>query len=508
MSSPEYEMQISLNVLEHLGINLYSNVPAVLSEVVANSWDADAEEVVVRFQKEKDTIIIQDDGTGMTHGQVNERFLWVGYRRRDAQPGLTKKNRSPMGRKGIGKLSLFSIANEITVETVCNQERSAFCMKLHEIRSVIRQGERTYQPKPLATDDIDFERGTRIVLKDIKKRQTISTAEALRTRLARRFSVIGPAHDFEVIVNDSAILPGDRGYYDKIRYIWTYGDPSLVELHCKNLENSESRPTDITQPPMTVSGWLGTVKESGQLKDAYGENLNRIAIFVRGKTAQEDILADFSERGVYASYLIGELRVDNLDTDTEEDAATSSRQKIVEGDPRYLALKSFLHQELKHIQTHWSELRSDEGVKSAMDIPAVKKWLEDLPGKYSIQARKWLGKVHRIKVDDTGDRRHLVKHAILAFEFYKWNQNIDRLNEITDENLDTVISLFQELDGLEANLYGQIVQQRMVIIRTLQEKVDQNARERVIQEYIFDHLWLLDQSWERVEGSEGTGTSG
>jgi hypothetical protein len=29
-------------VVEHLGIGLYSSVPAVLSEVVANAWDADA----------------------------------------------------------------------------------------------------------------------------------------------------------------------------------------------------------------------------------------------------------------------------------------------------------------------------------------------------------------------------------------------------------------------------------------------------------------------------------
>ena len=81
MSSPEYRMEISLNVLEHLGINLYSNVPSVLSEVVANSWDVDAGKVDVRIQQEKKTIIIQDDGIGMTHDQVNERFLLVGYRR-------------------------------------------------------------------------------------------------------------------------------------------------------------------------------------------------------------------------------------------------------------------------------------------------------------------------------------------------------------------------------------------------------------------------------------------
>lgn len=36
----KYTMSLSLNVLNHLGINLYSSIPAVLSEIVANSWDA------------------------------------------------------------------------------------------------------------------------------------------------------------------------------------------------------------------------------------------------------------------------------------------------------------------------------------------------------------------------------------------------------------------------------------------------------------------------------------
>ena len=48
----KYKMSISLNVLEHLGVNLYSNIPAVLSEVVANSWDADATNVDIEIEKE------------------------------------------------------------------------------------------------------------------------------------------------------------------------------------------------------------------------------------------------------------------------------------------------------------------------------------------------------------------------------------------------------------------------------------------------------------------------
>lgn len=46
-NNTKYQMTIDLNVLNHLGINLYSNIPSVISEVVANAWDADAEEVEV-----------------------------------------------------------------------------------------------------------------------------------------------------------------------------------------------------------------------------------------------------------------------------------------------------------------------------------------------------------------------------------------------------------------------------------------------------------------------------
>src|SRR5712691_3955300 len=104
--SVPFTLTISLNVLEHLGINLYSNVPSVLAEIVANGWDADASEVRVDWDRNNDRITIQDDGIGMTPQEVNDHFLTVGYRRRDGQPGLTAKGRAPMGRKGIGKLSL------------------------------------------------------------------------------------------------------------------------------------------------------------------------------------------------------------------------------------------------------------------------------------------------------------------------------------------------------------------------------------------------------------------
>src|ERR1017187_667547 len=108
MAKPrELVMTISLNALEHLGINLYSNIPAVLSEIVANSWDADAPKVNVVIDKINETITIEDSGVGMTRDEVIDRFLNVGFKRRDVMGETTIGGRKPMGRKGIGKLSIF-----------------------------------------------------------------------------------------------------------------------------------------------------------------------------------------------------------------------------------------------------------------------------------------------------------------------------------------------------------------------------------------------------------------
>ena len=510
MEQEPFRLTISLNVLEHLGINLYSNVPAVLSEIVANAWDADASEVRVTWDRAAGRIVIQDDGVGMTPSEINERFLNVGYRRRDGQPGPTPKGRYPMGRKGIGKLSLFSIANAVRIETIKGGVKSAFQMKLDEIREQIRRegGSGTYAPAILSVDGIDFPCGTKITLGELRKRQTIGTTKALKKRVARRFSIVGEKHGFRVYVDGDEVSPSDRDYYDKIRYLWTYGDQQDVIALCSKLENKEDRTGCVDSDGITITGWLATVGEVRYLKDEEGDNLNRIAIFVRGKLAQEDILTDFGERGVYASYLIGELRVDDMDkydgpgTSEDEDAATSSRQKIVEDDGRYRELREITGRELKYIQRRWAELRSEEGSKKALEIPEIKKWIEGLRPNTRKKAKKWLGKLNRIRIDEVDEQKQLMKHAVLAFEFYRINENLGKLENITDDNLQATLDIFKELDIIELNLYGQIVQQRIHVIRNLQEKVDENALERVIQEYLFDHLWLLDPSWERTDGTE------
>ncbi len=41
-----------------------------------------------------------------------------------------------------------------------------------------------------------------------------------------------------------------------------------------------------------------------------------------------------------------------------------------------------------------------------------------------------------------------------------------------------------------------------MVVSTLQSQVRDGAKEKVIQEYVFDHLWLLDPAWERATRCE------
>ncbi len=234
MPKSPYHMTLSLNLLNHLGINLYSNVPSVLSETVANAWDADAESVDIDIDMEAGTITITDDGHGMDLNDINGKYLTIGYRRRDPknQGAITPKFKRPvMGRKGIGKLSLFSISRDIRIYTIKNGVKRGFQMLLSEIEQKISRQESVYHPSTLADFPKDLRKGTRIVLSDLKKNQH-QTESALRKRLARRFSILGEKSRFVLNINSRPVSISDRGYFSKLEFLWHYGP--LVDLPIAN----------------------------------------------------------------------------------------------------------------------------------------------------------------------------------------------------------------------------------------------------------------------------------
>ncbi len=520
----KYYMTISLNVLNHMGLNLYSNTPSVLAEVIANSWDADATEVDIHFDLGQKTISVTDNGSGMDLEDVNNKYLYVGYQKRppDQRFVTPKLGRRPMGRKGIGKLSLFSIANKIRVYTLIEDGRpEAFLMDADKIREAIDverpSKTRQYAPEVINPDEHPISgHGTCIRITDLKKlRLTQASVDGLRHRLARRFSIIGDATNFTVKINGNPITLVDRDYFHKARFIYQYGHN--YAQHCARLQKDENgdvigafqKPYGFNangdyseQGIYSIRGWIAIAWRSNDLdgdEPPENDNLNKITIVVRGKVAQEDILQEFRLGGMITKYMFGEIEAEFLDLDTHPDIATSSRQSISVDDERYQALANFIRSELKTIWTETNELKERAGLQDALSSnPFLKQWYNALrPPHLKKFANKIFGDIDRAGIDES-HRQGAYANGVMLFEHLKMNHAMDLLDDIDITKVDEFLTYLRDIDALEAEHYRQIVEERLIIIRKLRESVDENAKERILQEYIFDHLFLLDPGWERA----------
>ena len=98
---------------------MYSRLPNAVAELVANSYDADAAHVdVVVDTAGTQSVLVRDDGHGMSPDDLAGKYLRIGRNRRVDDSGFSESRRRRVaGRKGLGKLALFGIGNRITIRT-------------------------------------------------------------------------------------------------------------------------------------------------------------------------------------------------------------------------------------------------------------------------------------------------------------------------------------------------------------------------------------------------------
>ena len=273
--------------------------------------------------------------------------------------------------------------------------------------------------------------------------------------------------------------------------------PETEDLRHEKLDST----VDIDGRTVKIDGWIGTATQSGQLKDG-DQNINKISVMVRGKMAQDDILGEMSEGRLFSKYIIGEVYADFLDQSDGEDIMTTNRQKIMEDDPRYIALIDKIKNDLNTIGSKWTNLRNEEGEKTALKINEIGKWYNELPSDRRAAAKKMFGKINQLPIDNEDDKRRLFIGGILAFESLKLRDMLDKLERLDVDGLDMLKEIFLQLDDLEASSYYQTVKNRLTVIQRLKDVVDDDELEKVVQQLIFDHLWLIDPTWKRIEGTE------
>ncbi|WP_083459924.1 ATP-binding protein [Jiangella muralis] len=509
-SAAPYTFSVDLAVVESLGMNLYSNAAAVLSELVANAWDADANKVAIRWNAAGDEITIEDDGAGMTREELNRRYLTVAYKKRDEEGDRSPKFERPfMGRKGIGKLSVFSLAGEVSLYSVKDGEANAFRVRVSELREHIAK-KKTYHPVVIPVPDSLPPTGTRIVLRDLNRKRTGVSVTALRRRLARRFDTLGfedtDPDRFIIEIDGVPVTYEDREDLKRLEYVWYLGMPDLKDFPKPNVKRVWLIKDNVVDAARgwKLEGWFGTVRTPDELNDPEDtqESLRNIIIIARKRPIQEGILDQLDFNKLFGSYVTGQIRAEFLDIDGADDIATSDRQRLIEDDERVNLLISKLRDAFNTAAEDWSAERPKQRFKDlTVKYPIVGDWVENRPESQRDAARKVIGTVAALRLDNEAHRPALYKASILAFERIAIESTTKELQKFADGLFATdVLPLLANARSYEDALYVQILRSRLEAIERLENMINRDELEKVLQKHLFENMWLLDPSWEGATG--------
>lgn len=192
---------VSSRTVRMLGRENVSSSIVALTELIKNAYDADAEEVIVNLKKasKKDgEIIIEDTGDGMNFSELRDNWMVIGTNVKEREP-TTKKGRVKVGKKGIGRLSLERLSDEVVIETF--KENISYGLRL------IIDWTKYNDPKvpfhivkhPLETIMTRKKKGTNLFISKLRDSWTINDYEKLKRDLTLLIPPFDPSlQDFKI----------------------------------------------------------------------------------------------------------------------------------------------------------------------------------------------------------------------------------------------------------------------------------------------------------------------
>jgi hypothetical protein len=488
-----YEMLFDIGTIKHLGLQMYSTLPPVIGELVSNAWDADAKRVDITIPtsqiSESSEIVVQDTGLGMTEDEVRNAYLIVGRDRRKSEGSeQTGLKRPVMGRKGIGKFSAFGIANEIEIETTKDGQTTRFRMNYLELEKNAKQRRITLPSLP---ESGTLKKGTRVTLRQITKFRNRSIGiQTIRRGIARRFSVIGPDHKFEVVINGQEITPEERDL-KKLLEKDSSGKPYLWEYHDVEIEPGTG---------WTVSGWIGALKHTNQLEDGI---LRGIVVMARGKLVQEPFVFEATTGQQFAlAYLVGELHAEFVDA--TEDTISTTRNSLVWDSEANVAFKKWGHKEVNRVTREWSEKRKSDNEKELERNPLYLKFASEADKFEDRQIKKVADRFIRdvLRQDPLADptkQENLIQMCLDFMEFDAFQGLAQELAAVELKDTGTLLNLFREWEIVEAKEMMRVTKGRITTIEKLQELIETNALEvPTLHNFLKEFPWVLDPRWTLV----------
>lgn len=109
------KFSVEASLLEELGERLVAVPEVALTELIKNSYDADANKCTVTLIK--DSIVVDDNGNGMTENEFLAFWMVVGTREKARKATSRKFKRKVSGSKGIGRFAVRFLGAHLHLST-------------------------------------------------------------------------------------------------------------------------------------------------------------------------------------------------------------------------------------------------------------------------------------------------------------------------------------------------------------------------------------------------------
>lgn len=420
MPSADLEMRFDPKTVKHLGLKMYSTLPAALSEIISNSYDAYAKQVGVWLYHDKsgkpDQIVVLDDGIGLSLDEINTKFLVIGRNRRDEQPSEQPPfQRSPTGKKGLGKLALFGIAKTITISTIKNGFLNEFELDYDKLTN----SEGVYNPDILKKNEQTTKpTGTRVTLTNLKRKSAFN-ADAVADSLSKIFIF---DDDFKLCVVDpngrKIHIDNERKYKTiEVQFEWNITEVAEFDGYPKEFRTIKGKLFTSEKPIPPSSGLRG------------------ITLFSRGKLVNSPEYFSESTSSHFYSYLTGWLEIDFIE-DFPEDVISTNRQSLVWDFPETSELREFLRKVISKIAADWRKKRKDlknQAIKEETGIDTV-EWYETIPADVKTELEKILSVL--VGEDGLDNFQSVIKsiyNIVPAYALLHWRHlNSGLKNDVAD----------------------------------------------------------------------------
>lgn len=520
-------MRLSRLTVDKLGVKLYDKASAVVAELIANAYDADAENVTVTIplgtalaSKAADGLVadsgysvsVSDDGHGMTPDEAQKYFLFVGADRRTRKSDGARsreKERPVMGRKGIGKLAPFGICRKIEVRSAGGPMTENGFLVSHfmlDFRAIVTDEEGEV-PIAAGADDRTWSthRGTTVVLSDFLPKRVPDKATFTR-QVARRFALA--KDDFTIHVennrDDPKLSQGEREF-DIPKFQVDVNESTRIDL--------DDRPVPFGDKFLPVEGWLAFGKTAIRDEEEAG-----IRIYARGKivatTRDFEQPAGFTGEFTMRSYLVGEVHAEWLDNDDDEDLVRTDRQGILwDSDPGE-ALRTWGASLVKEIAKNSAGPRRKSKVATFLSNSRLESRATERYGdnKAVVDAvldfgKKIGGMAHEDELEDQEYVDELVDLVLMVGPHQALIRSFQAISKLDDKSIDELVPLFTHTRTAELASYAQIAHQRVEAIEELSSVIDSpGVVEGDLQNLIARAPWLIRPDWSVISENQSLKT--